>query len=65
VSIPPGFPMDMTRWPGKIWDIAGGRGGARSPGASPRRHPPQARQPGPHRHSSHRHSRGPLRPAPR
>jgi ferredoxin len=22
VSIPPGFPMDMTRWPGKIWDIA-------------------------------------------
>jgi epoxyqueuosine reductase QueG len=22
VSVPPGFPMDMTRWPGKIWDIA-------------------------------------------
>jgi len=21
-AIPPGFPMDMTRWPGKIWDIS-------------------------------------------
>jgi epoxyqueuosine reductase QueG len=21
VSLPTGFPMDMTRWPGKIWDI--------------------------------------------
>lgn len=22
VAIPPGFPMDMTRWPGKIWEIS-------------------------------------------
>ncbi len=22
IAIPPGFPMDMTRWPGKIWDIS-------------------------------------------
>jgi epoxyqueuosine reductase QueG len=22
IAVPPGFPMDMTRWPGKIWDIS-------------------------------------------
>ena len=22
VAIPPGFPMDMTRWPGKVWEIS-------------------------------------------
>jgi epoxyqueuosine reductase QueG len=22
VAIPPGFPMDITRWPGKIWEIS-------------------------------------------
>jgi len=22
VTAPPGFPMDMTRWPGRIWDIS-------------------------------------------
>jgi len=21
IAIPPGFPMDMTRWPGKIWEV--------------------------------------------
>lgn len=22
VAIPPGFPMDMTRWPGKVWEVS-------------------------------------------
>jgi epoxyqueuosine reductase QueG len=22
VAVPPGFPMDMTRWPGKVWEIS-------------------------------------------
>src|SRR5512144_1721951 len=22
VAMPPGFPMDMTRWPGKVWEVS-------------------------------------------
>jgi hypothetical protein len=22
VAIPPGFPMDMSRWPGKVWEVS-------------------------------------------
>lgn len=22
VAVPPGFPMDMTRWPGKVWEVS-------------------------------------------